>query len=79
MAEESGRTESTVDKKAVKEALSELLQEMPIFRSLSVGMSSHPASAVPGPSTEPEGVKAGGKSSKRNPGARGFGGVRRGG
>ena len=64
MAEESGRTESTVDKQAMKEALAELLQEMPIFRSLSAGTSSHPASAVPGPSTESEGVKAVGKSSK---------------
>ena len=48
----------------MKEALSELLQEMPILRSQSVGTSSHPASAVPGPSTKPEGVKAGGKSNK---------------
>ena len=30
---------------------------MPIFRSLLTGTSSHPASAVPGLSTEPEGVK----------------------
>ena len=48
----------------MKEALSELLQEMPIFRSLSVGTSSNPASAVPGPSTKPEAVITGGKSSR---------------
>ena len=55
-----------MDKKAMKEALSELLQEMPIFRKLSAGTFSHPASAVPGPSTESKGVKAVGKSSKRD-------------
>ena len=64
MAEESGQTESTLDKQAMKEALSKLLQEMPIFRSLSAGTSSHPASVVPGPSMESKGVKAVDKSSK---------------
>ena len=63
-AEESGRTESTLDKQAMKEVLSELFQEVLIFRSLSVGTSSHPASAVLGPSTESDGVKAVSKSSK---------------
>ena len=64
MAEEGGRTESLWSKDVMKEALSELLQEMPIFRNLSAGSSSQPASAVPGPSTDPEGVKAASKSSK---------------
>ena len=48
----------------MKAALSELLQEMPIFRSLSVGTSSNPVSVVPGPSKEREAVITGGKSSK---------------
>ena len=64
MEEESGRTELTLVKQAMKEALSELLQKMPIYRSLSTGTSSHPASVVLGPLTESEGVKAVSKSNK---------------
>ena len=54
MAEETAQTESTMAKKVMKEVLSDLLQEMPIFRSLSAGMSSHLASVVPGSSTKSE-------------------------
>ena len=64
MAEEGGRTESLWSKDVMKEALLELLQEMPIFRNLSAGSSGQPASAVLGPFTDPEGVKAASESSK---------------
>lgn len=62
--------ESLWSKDMMKEALSELLQEMPIFKNLSAGSSSQPSAAVPGPSevpgpsTDPEGGKAVSKSSK---------------
>ena len=52
MSEEGGQTESIVSKDMVKEALAELLQEMPIFRGLSTGSSSQPAAAVAGLSRE---------------------------
>ena len=65
MAEESGQTESTVDKKAMKEVLSELLQNA--NHQKPVGQDVQPSSI--GGSWSIYGArrnKAGGKSSKCN-------------
>ena len=46
-----------MSKDIVKEALSELLQEMLIFRGLSTGSFSQPVAVVPGPLSALDGGK----------------------
>ena len=51
MAEEGGRVESGWNKDVVKEALAELLNEMPMFKDLTAGSFSQPGPAGAGSSS----------------------------
>ena len=64
MEEENGHTGPSWSKGAMKEAVSELLQEMPLFNKLVAETSSQPAAAVPSPLNEPKGGRASSQSSE---------------
>lgn len=64
MAKESSRMETGINKDTLKQALTELLQEMPMFGDLTAGSSSLLGPPSPGPSMDSTVTKASGASSK---------------